>query len=247
MSRIILINLSLLSLMFFSCENVKNSNKEISGESVSITNWPSGKKKSEIHFLDEKRNGWSFSYDKRGNIYQKVHYKNDMKNGEAFIYHSNGKVRQHSNYFNDKLNGKRIKHFSNGKVSSELTYVNDTPCSDLVEYLKDGSIKKTNPDLVFKEINNILLNETFILKVSVSGEYRKVIFYKSNNTIKDCEDLSTLLEYPKKGENHINILYPVPEGTFRMEEVYIVAQVTTRQGNPLILQKKYNLAIENRE
>ena len=244
-----MIRLSIVLMLFLvmtACETL-DSDGESSDKSGNVIRqeWPNGNLRREVPTRNKKKHGTAKEYYESGKIKQEINYMDGLKEGKAVYYFENGKPYRTSHYDSNRLHGVRTLYRDNGNILAEIQYNKGNPCKGLKEYLVDGSLKKKYPRLVFKEINEVLTNELMVLSISVQGEFKKVEFYKGELSKDGCVVPGTPKVIPQK-EDELKIYYPLPKGTFIMEEVSIYVKVITNLGNPLILEGKYNLAAENR-
>ncbi|MEQ8925088.1 MAG: toxin-antitoxin system YwqK family antitoxin [Fulvivirga sp.] len=244
-------NLLLLLMPFLlaSCGMLENENKK-NGKKIRdgiVKQYRANNVlKNEITYKDGLRHGVAKTYYEDGTLRQKIDYKMGKKHGEAITYYENGKVYQSTPYIENRIEGIRKKYRQNGKLMAEIPYKNNHPCSGLVEYLLDGSEKKNYPEITFKTIDNILKSGKYDLEIMMSDRSRNVDFY-INTPLSDEGCLVT--EFGARSNYKPGVLkltYNLPEGTFVMEEIKVLAVVKTRLGNPYVTTAKHNLAIENR-
>ncbi|QSE98378.1 toxin-antitoxin system YwqK family antitoxin [Fulvivirga lutea] len=241
--------LLLVALLFSSCDMFE-SNKKKGGKKIKdgvVKQYRANNVlKNEITYKDGVRHGVAKTYYEDGTLRQKIDYKMGKKHGEAITYYENGNVYQSTPYVENKIHGIRKKYRQNGKLMAEIPYNNDMPCQGLVEYLLDGSKKKNYPSIVFKTNDNILKSGKYDLEILMSDKSRNVDYYINTPL---SEEGCLVTEFGARSNYKPGVMkltYNLPEGTFVMEEIKVLAVVKTRLGNPYITQAKHNLAIENR-
>lgn len=242
----------LLTAIFACNVNQKEtppSGKEINNQTsndVARSMYEDGTLRAEIPMKDGKRNGTAKQYHKNGNIFMEVDYVNDIQHGWARKYYETGMLYQETPYDSGRMHGIVKKYRTDGKLLSEMPYNFDNPCIGLKEYLMDGSARKKYPTIVVKAKDTMLKDDKYVLQVSMSDGSKNVEYYRGSLLQGNC--LSNFMGniFESKTQKGVGeITYIIPRGTFRMEEINIVAKVTTRLGNTYITQRKYNLAVEN--
>ena len=206
--------------------------------------YKNGKIRSAINYKGGRKNGLAISYYKDGTPKQEIEYVEDKKHGVAKTYYENGKLFQKTPYENGVKHGVREKYRQNGKLMAEIPYHNGKACKGLKEYLLNGKPKKQYPVIKIQAIDKLIQNNRYILKVKMSDDSKSVKFYKGSLTDGCLGEGLLALSTPTPGV--LELVYNMPPGTFTMEELNFIAETKTKLGNPYIVQKKYNLAIENR-
>ncbi|UII34273.1 hypothetical protein LVD17_10680 [Fulvivirga ulvae] len=204
-----------------------------------------GSLKTEINFKRGKKNGLAKSYYKNGKLRQQITYVNNIKHGDVTTYYENGKPYQVTPYNNGKIHGIRKKYRMDGRLAAEVPYNKGVVCKGLKEYLLNGDVKKNYPKIVVTEINNLIKSNEFILRISISDNSRKVTYYLGDLDSNGCIMEGTMKVEPQR-PGVLDLKYNIGPGMFTMDKLNIIAVVETKLGNPFVLEKKYNLAIENR-
>lgn len=237
----------ILATSVTACDSMEKGTGNKSGKKDGVVKQHrgDGSLKNEISYKNGKRNGIAKTYYKNGVLRQQVNYVNNVKHGEVTTYYETGKKYQVTPYENGKINGIRKKYRMDGRLLAEVPYVKDEPCAGLKEYLLNGEPKTQYPDIIITEIDNLLKANEFILRLSISDNSKKVVYYlgelDKNGCIKD-DAMKVMAQKP----GVLDLKYSLGPGMFMMETINIIAVVETRLGNPYVTQKKYNLAIENR-
>lgn len=206
---------------------------------------PDGSLKTEINFKNGKKTGLAKSYYKNGQLRQQITYLNNVKHGDVTTYYENGKPYQVTPYDNGKIHGLRKKYRMDGRLAAEVPYNKGVVCKGLKEYLLNGDIKKSYPKIVISEIDNMLKSNEFILRISISDNSRKVTYYIGDLDSNGCISESAIMVKPQQ-PGVLDLKYNIGPGMFVMEKLNIIAVVETKLGNPYVLERKHNLAIENR-
>lgn len=132
-----------------------------------------------------------------------------------------------------------------GKLAAEVPYNKGQVCSGLKEYLLNGDLKKQYPKIVIQEIDRLLKSNEFILRISISDNSKKVEYYLGDTDSNGCIPETAMAVSPQQ-PGVLELKFNIGPGMFMMEKINIIAVVETKLGNPYVLEKKYNLAVENR-
>jgi len=252
-------NLILYSLLFvcFGCDQLAikeassttssttETSKSKAKEGLMVNHRPDGEVLSEINYKDQKKDGLAKSYYKDGSIHQEINYKGGLKDGDAITYYENGKIFRSTPYKAGKIDGVQKKYRENGELMAEVPYKNDQPGKGLKEYLVGGKLKTKYPEIVIKPIDNIIKENSYHLRISLSQNLKKAEFF-----VGDLKggylplNLPQVAQKSTKGEYQLDFF--VPPGAFLMQKVNIICKATTLQGNPYILEKSFNIAVENK-
>jgi hypothetical protein len=238
----------LILFLLLGCDSLEKSKKPSKKITDGVVKQyrTDGELKNEITFKDGKKHGLAKTYYKDGMLHQEIEYINNVQHGLATTYYETGKVYQITPYDSGKINGIRKKYRKNGDLMAEIPYDHNSPCKGLKEYLLDGSLKKKYPKIIVKTIDNILKNGKYKLRFTISDNSRNVDYYPGTELTKNgCfKEIVRPMSSQKKGMAELT--YTLPVGTFLMEEIKMVAVVTTRLGSPFVTDITYNLALENR-
>ncbi|QOI98265.1 MAG: toxin-antitoxin system YwqK family antitoxin [Flammeovirgaceae bacterium] len=246
----------IVSLSQLSCDT-QAQRKKTKGISEATQNEPAvtdgvykayfknGKLKVEIPYQKGKKSGIGREFYETGIIYQEIEYRNGLKHGLAKRYYENGAIHQVTTYDSNRRHGKLEKFKSDGSVLSVATYYEDEPCRGLVEYLRDGTIKKNYPTIVITAINSLLKNDTYTLRFSLSDNHRAVEFFIGELSKEGCmiNRLEKVDDFDRDGVATLD--FYLPKGTFMMRTINVIAKVKTVQDNYYITEKRYNIAIEH--
>jgi len=251
-TRILLIHF-LLIIMFGNCSPNKNleepnlirdeSGKVIEG--TLIQHKSDGTLFSERTYKNGQLHGISKIFYPDGKLRTAVNYSQGIKHGISLKFYQNENVYQEYNYNYGKLDGPQKKYYENGKLMSEIKYKNDLPGIGLKEYLTSGQVMKKYPRIIIEAQDRTLINSTYILKIRLSDGNENVQYFRGK--LDEEGFMNSKLERLVNIDNGVlEMHYNVPPGHFLMEEINIVAKVTTRLRNFYIVSKKHNLSIENR-
>lgn len=237
----------LILLIGLGCEAPKSDLKKTSGKKNGLVKSYSkdGKLLSEINYKDGVRDGIGKSYYKNGNIQFLIPYAMGKRQGVVKRYYESGKIYQETEFSDDRKTGIQKTYKENGKLRSEARLENGEPCTGLKEYLLDGTVKKKYPAIVSKVVDKVGISGEYYVYLSLSDGSGRVKFYRGELSKTGCLT-NRLVPLPfnsksKQGE----LKYTIPVGGFLMEEVNIVAEVSTLAGNSYLITKRLNVAIDN--
>ncbi len=244
----------LILISIFSCDqiirlknNIDSSIEKDTKSTKKIKNgllkqyYSDGKIKSAVNFMDGKREGEAKNYYENGNIKLSMVYKNGKKDGKSLFYYENGELYRESNYKNDELDGERLV-YAKGKVKSRIVYKNGYPGLGLQEYLVNGKLKTSFPELVISPIDNRLKNGLYHLDIYFSDAHPKDEFYLGE--LLEGKFVHSGLGRIDAENGHGRFTIPVPPGSYVMRTINIVGVHQTRLGNPYVRTRSYNLSIE---
>lgn len=199
---------------------------------------------TEITYKDKKRNGLARAYYKNGKLKSEINYKDDLQHGLVKMYYENGKLFRETIYKEGKIDGIRKTYRENGKLLAEVPYLMDEPGIGTKEYTADGKLKKKLPEMKVEFIDNLIKNNEYIVRVSLTGPHRKVDFYTGELT--NGKFKNNRLIYLASEGGVMEYKYKVPPGSFIMESLNIIAETQTAMGIPYLVQQKVNIAFENK-
>jgi antitoxin component YwqK of YwqJK toxin-antitoxin module len=198
---------------------------------------------SETPYVNNKKEGLHKDYYPSGKIHLTINFKNGVKEGDETWYYENEKPFRVNPFVNGKIHGIQKWYYKNGRLMGEVPYKEGFAGIGLKEYTEEGQLITSYPEIIFKEVNQIMIADKFVLKISMSNNARKVKFY--------LDDLNEG-KYTKKYmfelpvENGVaSQNYHVPPGFMKMEKINVIAVYTTPRGLPYITQKIYNLALQH--
>ncbi len=203
--------------------------------------YDNGKLKAEVRINDSnKRHGLSTSYYESGIVKTEITYNNGKKE-KAIQYYESGKPYVEFNYKNGLKHGKRIKYWESGNIQSVLEYSEDRPGIGLEEYNKRGKKITKYPNLILKQIDNLSTSGQYIIEAYFDNNPQRADYY-----IGELD--SGFLKFTYAPMNEVNhkgrmVFKPLP-GTFRMEKLKIIGKYKTYYGNPYLVEKSINLAID---
>lgn len=237
--------LFILSVNLTSCVFLNNKN-EHPDDGVRREYYPDGALHKEIEIKNGKESGSFKEYFKSGQLFQEMTFRNNKRSGVAKKYYESGVLYEEIPYEDGMKHGIVKRYRRTGELMSEVPYYKSFLCKGLKEYTIDGKLKVRYPEIIFKEIDNILVNGDFALKISLSDDTKGNVEYFEAELSKEGyipADASPVWNTEKGiGTMRFNI----QPGTFIMKEIKIIAKVRTVQGNYYITEGVHHLALENR-
>ncbi len=191
-----------------------------------------------------ERHGPAVEYFPNGQLRGRLNYQHNKLEGPAKIYYKTGELYRESFYANGKLNGTRKYFYKDGKLMAEAAYKNGFPGMGLKEFDQDGKEIEYDQRILIEKINNLAFNNTYTLKIRLSTPHGNTKFF-----IGELDEGKFLHEgcWPVDTENGVGVYtIIVKRGDFRMETLSISARFTSRLKNQVVLNRKFNLAIDNK-
>ncbi len=99
---------------------IKKDSTRLTGISYEI--YDTQKIKSELSFVDGKRNGKGISWHPNGKLYQEQNYIDNKRDGYFKLWNKNGKLNSEEYYVLDLKEGPQKYYFTNGKMKEEDNY-----------------------------------------------------------------------------------------------------------------------------
>jgi hypothetical protein len=196
---------------------------------------------SEVTIKNHRMNGLAINYYENGKIQNEINYKDGQKDGRVTWNYEKGNLYRETHYVEGEIDGVQKLYYEDGKLMAEVPYVKGKLQPGTKEYNSDGKLKKNYPEIIFEPIDKSAFENKFILRISLSKKQKDTKFFRlieiGGKTITTGLDLK---------EGFAEITWTVPKGTYRMEKVRIIAEFDTNYGNPMRIEKSYNLAVENR-
>jgi len=209
--------------------------------------YDNGKLKN-VCFLDSAKlkHGTCISYYESGTVKNKITYVHGEKIRGISHYKDTGTPALDISYGNGMKNGMRRRYYEDGSVASEFEYKNDHPGKGLVEYNKSGKLIEGYPKLLIKPRDLINTHGKYIVEVyfernSKRGEYYIGKLYEGKYVFTNPE----LARLQSDDDGIARYEISVPKGMFRMEKLHFVGKYKTKRGNPYIVEKSFNLAVDN--
>lgn len=116
--------------------------KEMSFEGVLVTYYPTSELKSEIQYLNGKKNGYERQWDDNGEQLIERFYKNGYKTGIHKAWLSSGQLK-FEYYFNDRgeFHGSVKEWYKNGQIFRDFNYIEGKEVGSQRLWKDDGTIK----------------------------------------------------------------------------------------------------------
>jgi antitoxin component YwqK of YwqJK toxin-antitoxin module len=204
-----------------------------------------GTLENDITYELNRKNGVARNYYPDGKtVKMEVNYLNGKRHGEAKWCFSTGKTYRLTPYEDNKINGVRRTYYESGALQAELAYKDNQPGTGLKEYSQEGKLKEFNAVILTRDVDRISLDNSFTVVLSLSDGTQNVEFFKGELTDGVFWNEKLVPLNTENGKGELKVF--VPKGSFKMETVNIVARIKTSLGNNHILQKEYNLAVENK-
>lgn len=234
-----------LSVFLSGCDgNTKKAKATEGSDNVARSYTKDKKLISELLMKDGKRHGTGKTYYRNGKVNLEMEYVEDKRVGKSRRFHESGLLYQETDYVNDQMHGKQKKFGFDGEVVSEATYEFNEPCVGLAEFI-DGRKRSEYPTIKVQIIDNIELDGSYILRLSVTEGASTVTFYGGKLTASGCLHSALIPIAKGKLRNTAELRYDLFPGQFYMQELNFIAAITTRSGNTYLTQKTFPLSIEN--
>ncbi len=240
-------------MIFNSCDFVSQtktpkSNKETdwfvtkSGDSVIRKFTKDGKLKSYSTCVNKIKHGKTKKFYTNGKTEFEINYKDGEKHGPVKWYYEDGILYRESNYIDGEIEGIQKKYYKDGKIMAEIPYEKGEVIPGLKEYSKSGNLKKAYPGLIIEAIDHLAFESKYILRISFSPKIKKAKYYQ---VLKLSDESYTYLKELNKKNGCGELEYFVSKGGYVMEKVRFRAEYKTSLGNTYVVEKKYNVAVDN--
>jgi len=243
MKFLTILSLVVLFTCFFSSCNSKNGTQGGSpADSLKADEKAVYSENGKLHYIvqskDGKSNGRVREYTSDGKLYMDAIYKDDHRNGKCTFYFKNGKPFSVCYFVNGFKDSTDTKYNESGQVLAIVPYKKGKVQPGLKEYAKDGSEIVNDNSLIISGIDHTLLEEKYILQVSLSKPQTKVTYYASPHANSD--------ERQKlKIANNVGVLeIPVSSSHFVIKNLLFEAEYKTKMGNTMVIQKNFKLAVD---
>lgn len=232
---------------FFTVEEV-NSGTSKASETKNFTGvqkqyYDNGQLKSEVPFKDGKINGLTKTYYDDGKEKLTIPYENGVKQGTSKYYYESGKLYRETPYLDNKIHGVR-KVYSRKGLQAEIPYYKGTPCKGLKEYYLSGKLKTKYPSISVSTKDDRMRSGHYLVYIQFTQKNNNDEFWIGDLESDGCtHDLLDLNKIPTSNGVAIIDLNP-PKGAYLMQKLKIIGKHITKQGNPYITTRQYNLVIE---
>lgn len=207
--------------------------------------YASGKLKSVCYSNESgERHGVCTSYFENGSKKNEITYENGEKKKGISFYEAGGPAME-IHYENGRKNGMRTRYFEDGKVASQFEYKDDKPGIGLKEFNKSGKQITSYPELIVKTTDRIETHGTYLIEIYFDKNKKRGEYYIGE--LWEGKFLKTYigLAWLETHDGVAKYEVMVPKGTYRMEKLNFVGHFETLRGNPYIVQKSLNLAVDN--
>ena len=236
----------IILLSLFSCHKIESflGKNETSENSNIIKKYhENGKLKSYYTTNDlRQRHGVAKSFNQKGVLTKSFEYVNGEK-VKAMTYYENGNPLLEINYKNGVKDGLVKRYYESGQVESEIGYKENFPGVGLKEYTKSGQLKKNYPNLIVKGHDRIDVNGKYIIEVFFDKNPGRGTYYLGE--LIEGKYLSYRLEKLERTNYRGQFILKPPPGAMIMEKLTFIGEFKTATGNKYIVQKDFNLAIDN--
>ncbi len=230
-------------LICFGCSTGNKKAEQTPKDDVVRTYDRNKKLKSEVQMKDGKRHGLAKTYYPNGKLNLELPYVEDEREGTSKKYYETGLLFQETDYHDDQIHGVQKKYDASGLIS-EARYEFERPCKGLIEYSK-GVKRSDYPAIVIRPVDRIQIDGSYTIEVSVTYGASKAQFYLGELTSSGCLHNGLFPLPAGKTRTSAYQRYILHPGQFLMEELNIIAEVTTRSGNTYLTERKFPFSIEN--
>ncbi len=144
-----------------------------SSRETRIVHYPNGTIKSQIEFVDGKRDGEDRQFYPNGKVKLIWQWKNDKVEGKCVYFFEDGMML--IDYYRDDKKVGTGNYYFNGKLAMKAIYDENGEEIDLIVYEKDGSQRKNEETLMINSLpDSIGIQDTFRLQIRLTNisDYR---------------------------------------------------------------------------
>lgn len=250
--RGVLILVASMCLIMVSCDQIKTmetnkspnekvDKKKRNGEVIS--KHANGKVRSVVNYKDGVKHGIAKDFYETGVQRLEINYQDGKKHGQYKMFYEDGTLYKEANYLEDRLHGVEKVFRENGTIMSEAPFKNGFSGLGLKEYTTKNKERTRYGEIVVKEIDKTAFTNEMILEFSLSEKVRELNFMVGE--LEDGKFLHNGLEYLPMKNNIGSYTVMVPKGQYIMGKFNVVASYKTNQGNICVLQRTYNLSVNN--
>ncbi len=188
---------------------------------------------------NNKSNGCWRKYNKSGMLYSEICFNNGLLQGRSTEYtYRSGRVLNRFNYEDGRKHGKQESFYSNGKPKSVTYFHYDAPCIGTEEWIDSGRKIENDFKISINESNQVLLKNTLTFIVKLQNPQPDDIVYET--TLKDTGRVVNYIHRLTKVNDHFELEFNLPNGSFIMEKIKIAAYRKTGMGNTVIKTAFFN-------
>ena len=198
---------------------------------------------SSVNQVDEegKVHGVRVTYYGDGKtIYSKHSFVHGRKHGPAQWYYRGGQLFKYTNFENGKRQGLTRIYYRNGDLLAEFESDKGNVLPGLKEYLEDGSLVTSYPEIQFEEKDFLASRNRVDLEVSCSKRRSGVKFF-----VLQKENGKDSRVYLITENDRASMQFYVNPGATLDKQVEILAELPTELGNVLARTYTYHLIISN--
>jgi len=236
----------IILLCFFSCDKIESflgKNDTPENSNIVKNYYENGKLKSYYTINDlRQKHGVAKSFNQKGVLTKSFEYVNGEK-VKAMTHYENGNPLLEINYKNEIKDGLLKRYYESGQVESEIEYKENFPGMGLKEYTKSGQLKKNYPNLIVKGHDRLDVNGKYIIEVYFDKNPGRGTYYLGE--LAEGKYLSYRLEKLERSNYRGQFILKPPPGAVIMEKLSFVGEFKTPTGNKYIVQKYFNLAVDN--
>jgi hypothetical protein len=234
----------LVSLVFvaFGCKSAAEKTASLNGHQKFY--YPDGSLYLEGTYVDSVAHGDFKQYFKNGNVYEEAHYVNGVQYGITKRYYENGSLSMEIPYDSGRVHGLQKKYRKDGTLAYEAPYHYDKPCIGLKEYYTSGRVVDKLPEIVITAEDKTWSDNRYSLHLSISNGMRAVFFRGELTDGRYIGNKAEELYMESNGTARID--YHVGLGMMVMEKINIIAKVQSDLKNYYIIQRSFNVAVQNR-
>jgi len=244
--------LTICSSLFSSCDfNSTRKVKDLKttgwaiddvGDSVYMRYNDKGKLNSYTTYKNGEKSGIAKKYYDDGKIKYEIVYKDGKKNGLTKWHYQSGSIYRETIFVDGKKDGIQKKYYEDGKLMAEIPFKKGKVMPGLKEYTKSGKLKKIYPDLIIQPIDKLAFENKYILRCFLTDKPKGTEYFK----VLDDPKYDFVYYYKLELTNgYADIEYFVVGGGYVMEKVVVRAEYKTTLRNTYVVEKDYNLAIDN--
>ena len=233
-------------LSLISCDKIDSflgKDNTSANSNVVKSYYENGKLKS-YYTINELRqkHGVAKSFNQKGVLTKSFEYVNGEK-VKAMTHYENGNPLLEINYKNEIKDGLLKRFYETGQVESEIEYKENFPGIGLKEYTKSGQLKTNYPNLIVRGHDRIDVNGKYIIEVYFDKNPGRGTYYLGE--LLEGKYLSYRLEKLERSNYRGQFILEPPPGAVILEKLSFVGEFKTPTGNKYIVQKNFNLAIDN--
>lgn len=194
---------------------------------------------SEIPYKDSKPHGIQKTYYKTGKLFRETPLVMGRIEGVIKEYYPSGNLYREMPNIDGKAEGIIKKYYEDGKLMAESPYSKGKLLPGLKEYDKNGNPVE-HPKLVFKPINKLAVDGSFIIEISLSDNTIKSTF--SQIFIYENREASNSL--PVQNGKAIFKTF-IPKGNTLKKTLIFQAEYTTIRNNVCLIRDTFNCNVSN--